>query len=247
MLIDPPKIINSIADLLKLLRKDMPKGTKHVWFRGHADSKWLLVPSLGRKADKVKAESYLIKRFRQNATLLMNHAPVNDWDWLFIMQHHGVPTRLLDWTESPLAALYFACSEKPKQDGALWMLLPSTLNSHSKILPEYSADIPSVDDPVINNYSPKTLVGETSSRLDPIAILAPRNTARIQAQLGVFTIMHRDPTSVDAVGSGKHAWKYLIPKDEKPKLLNDLSLLGVTQFTLFPELASIGSILAGAL
>ncbi len=102
----------------------------------------------------------------------------------------------------------------------------------------YSSDIPSIDDPVITNYSPKTLVGEASSRLDPIAILAPRNTARIQAQLGVFTIMHRDATPVDIVGDKKHAcWRYLIAKKDKPRLIKELGLLGITQFALFPEYA----------
>ena len=243
----PQKSIASIADLLQLLSSDVPNGTKHLWFRGHADGRWLLVPSLGRKTGRVKAEAYLIKKFRQNATLLMNPVPTGEWDWLFIMQHHGVPTRLLDWTESPLVALYFAVSEKPKQDGALWCLLPTALNSHSKIKPEYSSDIPSIDDPVITNYSPKTLVGEASSRLDPIAILAPRNTPRIQAQLGVFTIMHRDATSVDSVGDKMHAWRYLIPKREKSKIMKELSLLGITQFALFPELPSIGAMLARSL
>lgn len=239
--------IKSVAELIAALKADIPNATKHTWFRGHADHRWNLVPSLGRKAGRVKAEAYLIKKFRQNATLLMNHAPVSEWDWLFIMQHHGVPTRLLDWTESPLVALYFAASEKQHQDGAVWVLLPSALNSHSKIKPEYSSDIPSIDDPVITNYSPKTLVGEASSRLDPIAILAPRNTPRIQAQLGVFTIMHRDATSVDAVGDGAHAWHYFLPKEDKKSVMKELDLLGITQFTLFPELPSIGAMLVGSL
>jgi hypothetical protein len=244
---DPPKSLSSISDLLQLLSADVPAVTKHLWFRGHADERWILVPSLGRKAGHVKAEAYLIKKFRQNATLLMSHVPSSDWDWLFTMQHHGVPTRLLDWTESPLVALYFVVSEKPKQNGALWCLLPTALNSHSKIKPEYSSDIPSVDDPVITNYSPKTLIGEASSRLDPIAILAPRNTPRIQSQLGVFTIMHRDSTAVDSVGDKKHAWRYTIPKQDKPRIMRELSLLGITQFALFPELASIGAMLSRSL
>jgi len=240
-------VIDSVASLLGRLQTDIPQNTKHVWYRGHADFRWALVPSLGRKIGRVKAEAYLIKKFRQNATLLMNHTPTTEWEWLFIMQHHGVPTRLLDWTESPLVALYFALMEKPKNDGALWVLLPTELNAHSKIKPEYSSDIPSVDDPVIANYSPKTLVGEASSRLDPIAILAPRNTPRIQAQLGVFTIMHRDPNPVDGIGGGSHAWKYRIPKKDKVTLMNELTLLGITQFSLFPELPSIGSMLVQSL
>jgi hypothetical protein len=59
--------------------------------------------------------------------------------------------------------------------------------------------------------------------------------------------MHRDATTVDEVGDKKHAWRYSIPKQKKPALMKELSLLGITEFTLFPELPSIGSMLARSL
>jgi hypothetical protein len=174
------KTIDSISRLISKLEKDVPNTKDHIWFRGQPKKDWKLIPSLGRgRRPVLQTEDYLIKRFRQNATLLVGNTVQSEWDWLLVMQHHGVSTRLLDWTENPIVALYFAVIEKPSTDGALWMLLPSELNMHSKIKPKYSLDIPSLDDPILENYSTRSIRSETKSRMDPIAIMAPRNTPRI--------------------------------------------------------------------
>jgi hypothetical protein len=238
------RIIFSIPTLLRFLQKDLPSDKKHVWYRGQSKAEWLLVPSLGRgKKPKIQTETYLIKRFRQNATLLVSNISNAEWDWLLIMQHHGVKTRLLDWTENPLVGLYFAVTESPRTDSALWVLLPSELNLHSKLKPQYNLDIPSFDDPILQNYSAQSIHSEQTSDLDPIAIMAPRNTPRMQAQRGVFTIMHRAPNAVENVGDKKHVWRYIIPKDKKPDLVKELCLLGINKFSLFPELESVKDVL----
>jgi hypothetical protein len=238
------KKISSITVLLEYLKKDLPRDKNHVWYRGQSKVDWPLVPSLGRgKKPSIDNEVYLIKRFRQNATLLVSNIAYAEWDWLLIMQHHGVKTRLLDWTENPLVGLYFAATENPKTDGALWAILPNDLNLHSKLKPQYTLDIPSFDDPILENYSVQSIHREKTSDLDPIAIMAPRNTPRMQVQRGVFTIMHRAPKPVEEVGDGKHVWRYIIPKRKKSDLVNELCLLGINRFSLFPELESIKDII----
>ena len=238
------KVINSVAELINNLKNDISSYRDHIWFRGQAKKDWKLVPTLGRKKKfSPEKENYLIKRFRQNATRLVSYTHRSKWDWLLTMQHHGVPTRLLDWSENALVGLYFAVCEKPKDDGAFWILLPSLLNKNSNIEPKYSVDIPSFDDPILDNYSTSNLVSETTSHLDPIAVIVPRINPRIQAQLGVFTLMHRDPNPIEEVGSSDHIWRYIIPNSSKKEIMNELKILGINKFSLFPELSSIGEIL----
>ena len=113
--------IRSVAELLTALKRQArPK--QLIWFRGHAEKDWKLVPSLAREPEHLKAENALIKRFMQNATPHLDVPPREEWEWIFLMQHHRAYTRLLDWTESPLAALYFAVSNKEcsQSDAALW-------------------------------------------------------------------------------------------------------------------------------
>ena len=76
-----------------------------------------------------------------------------------------------------------------------------------------------------------------------MAAIATRNNPRMQAQLGVFTISHRDKTPIEEIGNKKHVWKYHIPKTKKSIIQKELALLGITKFQLFPELASIGEII----
>ncbi len=236
------KKIKSIQDLVKHLNKDAKDYKGSVWYRGHSKKEWKLQPGYAR-LQKPVPETTLLKRFKQNAAFLLGQKPENSFDWLFLMQHYGVPTRLLDWTESPLAALYFAVEENKykNSDGALWLLFPSDLNKNANIeATDEKFYIPSFDDDELNNYSIATLSQEKKSKLLPIASIATRNNPRIQAQLGVFTINHRDNTPIENIGDKKHVLKYEIPKSAKVRIYNELKVVGITKFQLFPELSSIG-------
>ncbi|AOM79194.1 FRG domain-containing protein [Pedobacter steynii] len=234
------KTINNLTELLELLKEDSKDIKTPIWFRGHANIGYKLIPGLFRYS-KAPVETNLIEKFKQNATMLLNNNHIREIDWLFIMQHNGVPTRLLDWSESPLVALYFACSSDKKKDGALNMLLPIELNKKASIKQNY---IVSINDTAIEQrYSPEAYKSETTSEMFPVAIICPRNSARIQAQAGTFTIFHRDKTPIEMIDGGKHVWRYKIPASSKDSILKELDLFGIDEFRLFPELPSLGSIL----
>ena len=236
--------ITRIADLISALRGLSP--STPLWYRGQSDVTWVLLPRLARQPDGLKKELALLARFKQNASLLLPAVPRTDWEWLAIMQHFGAPTRLLDWTESPLVALYFAVAPHAPTDGTLWVLDPISLNLASHISPDDEQHIPSFDDPIARNYLPSSLGAEQMTRLDPIAVIGPRNTPQMQAQLGVFTIIHRTPTPLEFVGVQEHIHKFRIPETAKSTLRTELSLLAIDEFQLFPDLQTLGNILGGS-
>jgi len=243
------KVISSVQDLLLALADDNAEYSGATWYRGHADSAWELTPGYFR-LNEPPSESTLIKRFKQSAAMLIDGSPKTSFDWLFLMQHYGVPTRLLDWSESPLIALYFAVSEKQHadKDGALWSLKPSELNKNAGINDtEEIFFIPSFEDDELENYSVEILSQNARNKLKPLATIATRNNPRIQAQLGVFTIHHHDQSPIEKIGDASHAIKYIIPRESKEIISTQLSLLGFTKFQLFPELASIGELIKGAI
>jgi hypothetical protein len=236
------KKITSIADLILELKSLASSGKGPIWYRGHANAKWELKPHYDRLKKPIN-ETELFGRFRQNANLLLTQPPTkpNDFGWMFLMQHYGVPTRLLDWTESPLVALYFAIDDKNpdnlKRDAALWVLYPNELNKHSTAESSY---IPSFEDEWLANYSVEQYSKGKDNGILPIAAIATRNNPRIQAQLGVFTISHLKKVAVEKVEDGKHCVKLVIPKESKAKLKEELRTLGISRFQIFPELSSIG-------
>lgn len=97
-------------------------------FRGHADLDWELEPAIDRSTfSQVRGrlaredhERLVFKEFKRLALPHLRSRPVNDWEFLALARHHGVPTRLLDWTENPLAALFFAVEPTQSTDGAVW-------------------------------------------------------------------------------------------------------------------------------
>lgn len=119
-----------------------------MWFRGQSDYSWGLVPSVQRKDGMGKNyEQYISTNFMIHTMRLNPNAPqrYDRASWLTLMQHYGLPTRLLDWSESPLVALYFALSsdEDAKTDAAVWVLNPMRLNKkvgYGEYVPPISYD-----------------------------------------------------------------------------------------------------------
>ncbi len=222
-------------------------GDEAVWFRGHSRSTYKLLPSLARDPRALERESLLSKRFKQNAYPFRQSPPQSEWEWLFLMQHFGIPTRLLDWTESPLVALYFAVTDSDSShdssDANLWALLPAKYNYEGpRLRPAVSVDIPCFGvDKVLDDYRPDQMILEAMSNKLPVAAIAHRQNERIMAQLGVFTIMHRDMTPIEEIAP-QHLAKLTIPANAKSQLRNELRALRVTRMTLFPELTSVAAI-----
>ncbi|MFN0318471.1 MAG: FRG domain-containing protein [Burkholderiales bacterium] len=234
----------SVGGLLAVLKKQAPQSAG-VWFRGHSVSDWPLVPSLARQKKHLAVEAALRKRFMQNAVPHLDRTPTTEWEWMFMMQHHRAPTRLLDWTESPLAALYFAVSEDKylRKDAVVWCLDPLALNAEARVTNfRFANEIPAfgVDD-VLDNYLPSRVDGSPTV-MSPVAIMGPRNTARMAAQLGVFTINHREHTPIEAIGAANHAWRWIVPASAKKGLRKELALLGFTALTLFPKLDRVADV-----
>lgn len=235
------------------------------WYRGSGDSEeYKLVPTLFRHPrltdpDKLLVyEADIIKRFKQRSMPYLNR-PLRDdgnWDLLFLMQHSGVPTRLLDWTENPYIGLYFALTaakydKTPKgaryrKDAAVWVLDPIKWNT--KALEGYS-DPPTTltpeDDVVRNGYKPgEGATGGSSRRSDPVAIYGSYNSARIVAQRGVFTMFGTSTQPMEEIYEQKNfpqdcLLKLNIPRDAIENLLEKLIGVGITDSVVFPELEGL--------
>jgi hypothetical protein len=106
--------ITSLPQYLELVEKAQTQASHSLWYRGCSSALYPLLPSLYRHQklktpdDLASLERQLMTRFRQRSIPYHTRPLIDDWDTLFFMQHYGVPTRLLDWTENPLIALHFA-------------------------------------------------------------------------------------------------------------------------------------------
>ena len=238
--------INSVAEFLSALKDKRGRVNPLLWYRGHADKSWVLLPGYQR-LKKPPPESVLMNRFKQNANLLLGHQPKSNFDWLFIMQHYGVPTRLLDWTESPLVALYFAVNSHDKKNGAVWVLDPVKLNQSTKAKPDDYKFVPAFEDERVAGYDTLSVENSPELGIEPMAVMATRNNARIQAQLGVFTISHQAKKKLEDIGDGSHLSFFEIPAAKKKTISEELEILAFGKFQVFPELASVGEIIKGAL
>lgn len=111
-------------------------------FRGAADSEYDLKPSIGRTTEKhakngiETLERLIMDEFKRLAAAELDKKPETDWEWLFLAQHYGLPTRLLDWSTNPLVALYFAVAKHDDKDGLIYYTQASIQNRYELFDPQ---------------------------------------------------------------------------------------------------------------
>jgi hypothetical protein len=234
--------IQNIQDLLGQL--DYIKttlGFEKIWFRGVADTTYGLEPSIFRYNVNPAVEKELYNRFKVRALPFLDHQPNdNYWEWLFYMQHYGVPTRLLDWSESALIGLAFAVifrEEKHQdKDAALWCLDPIKLNRDFVKGFKPTEILPNITDPTVQGvqkYSDPDIPVDF-----PVAIYGPQNNERIVAQKGVFTLFpFKDRFKIeDLATSHNFLAKIIINNADIDRIKSQLITLGITETLVYPGL-----------
>jgi hypothetical protein len=131
--------IESVAEWISLLQTFEQQHIAQWFYRGHSDSRFQLTPSLFRlnaensAATPDEVEEYVMNIFKAEAKPHLQFEPADDLEWLALAQHHGLPTRLLDWSVNPLVALFFAAEAQNGLDAEVWCLgFPSTNNCQPK-------------------------------------------------------------------------------------------------------------------
>lgn len=190
----------------------------------------------------------MLKRFMQDGQSFVITAPKDKWDWLFLAQHHGVPTRLLDWSENALVGLYFATEPHttlvgtPPLDGSVWILSPTQLNtalgSWRGLHPE---DLPMLGiDGFLDEYHPFERL-DPQRYLAPVAALAGRAFRRINQQRGTFSLS-LDDKPLEAYTQASTFLRHLsVPGDAKLEIRDQLKYLGIEERTIYPDLHRLGA------
>lgn len=204
--------VESLAELL-----DETRRLKNCVFRGvKRAATHKLIPSAGRRLTRdirkiIRAERAVFREFKRVAIRFLAELPIepqNDWEWLAVAQHYGLPTRLLDWTTDPLVAAYFACSGlSANEDSAVFVVRDGSRLDTVKFP---------------NPFELRAMA----------LVLPPHVTDRLAAQSGLFSV-HPDPRTAY---THPNLSVITIPRDARRLILQQLGQSGYTSERLFPGL-----------
>lgn len=229
-------------------------------FRGQPERHPHLAPSLLRrfgdrelKGTESTIERRLQEDFSQHMRLHLSAAqqasiePNSKFDLALLMQHYGAPTRLLDWTTSPFASVYFACAKAPQCDGEIWIVSTGAVNFEF----EYPA-------PTFGKHKEVESLFVADSADGRLLFASPRShDSRSAAQQSVFSVCNsplkaHDDLILDAIQQRENKYpnptpdslllaeKLVIPSEEKPGFMVHLRAMGISASSTYLGLVGLG-------
>lgn len=227
------------------------------WFRGHGRSSFKLLPSLYRAiedvGDALAMEGRLLREFDNRSRTVHGAGTTRDsWETLFLMQHHRVPTRLLDWSRNLLIAAYFAV-----HDSAAWsddgdppcVYVFNSFSWNTNVLGTAGVagslgPVTELNEGSMTSYAPRTAgapIGPPQEHA--VAIAGPEFAPRIVAQRGVFTVFGTKPPEAnknleeqDAALPGDSSLSKFTLQGSEADWKQALRIVGIGAFTAFPDL-----------
>lgn len=210
------------------------------FFRGHQQiiEDKPLVPKVFRGFEAAH-EEYYINEFIRYARGYVQDFPTDKSSILFLMQHYGLPTRLLDWSTNIFVAAYFAVSGTLEKDGEIWVLNPEKLNRLATKEKDYLTIVSSfIDEPFINK---KDRNDDNKKHIEvPIVIKPNHFDKRMIAQQSVFTIHSNNSKNISELGlNSRDIERFRIPSDMKSVLRRHLFDLGTSERILYPDIEGL--------
>jgi hypothetical protein len=209
--------VHSVREIVQAFEKEdlLHDSRRELLMRGEDSAQFVPTAGIFRKGVNPLLERKLFDEFRNLIPAHSNIDVRDEWLVLWLAQHHGVPTRLLDWTRSPLVATYFAVERSATQDAAVWVVWGLDAELARPVSPFLVTDI---------------------AKVSPIAV-----TPRVQAQSSVFTV-HPDGRSIaGSLKPGDRIQKFVIPAGFRDLFRRQLDFLGVNRSTIFPDLDGLGT------
>ncbi len=234
--------VATLLESIRMVRKDIGQN-EDLWFRGHAcGRKWKLVPNVHRHYDK-HGEQQLLIQFQVQAPSRYDNCPnINDYPaWTALGQHYGLPTRLLDWTGSPLVAAYFASLECDKnQVGIIWVINPGKMTSlmtgKDSVVYTFRAD-------ECSHMIHAGWFTNPQARYKYVASVPDELDFRLILQQSYFTV-HSDAMALEEHNQAdSFLRKIFLPLNSKVTIKEELEMLGFRQSTLFPDLSNLAECL----
>ena len=217
-------------------------------YRGERDERWPLYSSLSRYLQNFgvsskawpQQEARILRVFKRKAHQLLSKPPEpdDDFQWMALMQHHGAPTRLIDFTWSPYVAAFFAL-EHTLHDGVVWAMNPARIDSsralkHSKMDPRLKG-----------NFARYFLKGENQF----VWMGEPHTmNSRLIAQSGTFAVPGVLDQPIEEIIGGSEAQdllvKFVLTNSVRETGMRELYRMSITYATLFPDLDGLAKSLA---